>query len=149
MTVHRMGTHDQLLGDLTLAEPIRNQSQHLPLASQQQDRSGFPGRALRRAVRRQHPSQRPDHATGIPRPREVSAPLQRNQRRARDPRSDLATEPIRDRAILTAVDNQRGGLHQRQPVANVVAIHLLKQGRCRVGTSRQPLKPREPFLLLA
>ena len=65
------------------------------------------------------------------------------------PGGDLATEPVGDRAILTAVDNQRGRPHEWQLVADVVAIHLLEQSRGRLGTGRQALKPCEARLLLA
>src|SRR5215212_6510630 len=144
----RVPAHDQLLGDLAVAETDRDELEHLTLASRQQDRRRFPGRTLRLALHCQYRANRPDHAVGIASPREVGGPLQRNKPRAPDPRGHLATEPVRDGAIPTAVDNQGGGLHEWQLVANVVAIHLLEQGRRRVGASRQPLKPRERFLLL-
>ena len=108
--------------------PLRDEPQHLAFASRQQrGRRLCFGRALGRALRRQYRAHRPDHAVGIAGPREVGAPLQRDERRARDPRGDLATEPVRDRAVLAPVDDQRGGLHQRQLVANVIAIDLLEQ----------------------
>ena len=119
--VDRVRTDNQLLGDLAIAQPLRDQPQHLAFASRQQPgRRLCVGWAIGSAVHRGRCAHRPDHATGITRPREVGAPLKRDQRRARDPRREAATQPVRNRPVPTPVNDHRGCLHQPQLVANVI-----------------------------
>src|SRR4051794_3226308 len=103
---------DQLLGDLTVAETGRDELEHLALASGQQNRGRFPVQARGLALDCRCRAKRPDDAVGIAGPREVGGPLECNKRRARYPGGHLATEPVRDRAVPTAVDNQRWRFHE-------------------------------------
>ena len=146
VAVHRVLAQDQLLGDLLVAQPARDQRQHLALSAGEQHRRRLSGQA-RRSFGREHRTQRPRHRLPIAGPREVGAPVERDQRRPRDRRRELAAELVGDRAIATAVHHQRRRTYLLQLCADVVAVDELQQRRRGLRARRGALVARQPLLL--
>ena len=113
------------------------------------DRRATPPQALRHARRslgRERRTQRACHRRPITGPRKVGAPVERDQRRGRDPRRELAAELIGDRAIATAVHDQRGRTYLIQLRSNVVAVRQLQQHRRSLRARRLALVARHSLL---
>ena len=96
---------------------------------------------------REHRTQRPRHRLPIAGPREVGAPVERDQRRPRDRRRELPAEMVGDGAIAAAVHDERRRPHPLQLRPNVVAVDELQQRRRGLRARRGALVARQPLLL--
>ena len=125
--------------------PLRDQRQHLAFPTGEQHRRRVSGRDGR-SCGRERRTQRARHRRPIAGPREVRAPVERDQRRGRDPGRELTAELVGDRAIATAVHDQRGRTHLIQLRSDVVAVDQLQQHRRGLGARRLALVARQPLL---
>ena len=91
-------------------------------------------------------TQRTRHRRPITGPRKVGVPVERDQRRGRDPRRELTAELVGNRAIASAVYDQRGRTYLIQLRPNVVAISQLQQHRRGLGARRVALVARNSLL---
>jgi len=148
VAVDGVPTEKELLGDLALAQPARDERQHLTLTTRQQHRRrlGLDPRVC--GVRRQERAQRARHRLRITGPREMSAPLERDQRRSRDRCRQRAALLVWNRAIGATMRNQRRCAHLLQLSANIEAVDQLEQRGCSLGARRRSLQAREPLPLL-
>ena len=132
MSMDRVPAQDQLPGDLLVAQPARDQCQHLTFSIGEQHRrmfSALPGWSFGRENR----TQRARHRGRVPGPWKVGVPIERDQRRGRDPRREFAAELIGDRPVPTAMYDECGRTYLVQVRSNVVAIDELQQHRRSVG----------------
>src|SRR5262249_30141933 len=128
VSVHGVLTQDELLGDLLVAQAARDQRQHLTLSSGERYHRTTSSRASWR-LGRERRAQCAHHRVGIAHPREMGVTGERDQLRRRDPGGELAAQPIRDRAVVTAVHDDRGRTYFAELRPDVVAIDELQQDR--------------------
>ena len=101
----------------------------------------------RRLHRSQRFAARANHGIDITVPREVRAPLQRDECRARNRGRDLAPEPERHGAVVATMHDQRRRADEGKVRAYVEAIDETQQRGSGLGGRRLPLDLREAFVL--
>ena len=143
--MHSVLAQDELSGDLLVAQAARDQRQHLTFSSREQYRRSVSGRAGH-SFGRENGTQCARHRIRIAGPWKVGVPGERDQLRRRYPRRELAAEPIGNRAVVTAVYNQRGRTYLAQLRLNVVAIDEFQQHRRSLGARGVALVTRESLL---
>ena len=106
MTMHGVRAQQQLLGDFLIVQPLaisastsRSRLDSSTAAGSPATRAGASGASTER--------KRPRHRRHVPGPREVSAPVERDQHRPGYQRREFPADPVRDRAVAAAVHDQR------------------------------------------
>ncbi len=122
VAVNRVRAQHQLPSDLAIAETARDAGEDLALTIGQRDGSRPARLARRRLQRSERFAARADDGIDITVPGEVCAAVQRDERRARNRCRDLAPEPVRPRAIVAAMHDQRWGADEGKVRAYVEAI---------------------------
>ena len=125
--------------------PLRDQRQHLAFSTGEQRRRRVFGHAGRSFGRKRR-TQRARHRRPITGPGKVGASVEWDQCRGRDPRRELTAELIGDRAIATAMYDQRGRTYLIQLRSNVVAVRQLQQHRRGLRARRLALVARHSLL---
>jgi hypothetical protein len=77
----------------------------------------------------------------------MRAALNRHQRRVRDRRRHIATQPVRDRSIAAPVHHNGRRADQRNDRPDIDAVDEVQQHRRRLRTGRLALETRVPFPL--
>jgi len=122
VAVNRVRAQHQLPCDLAITETPRDAGEDLALSIRQRD-GPRPARLARRRLRRgERLAARPDDGIDITVPGEVCAAVQGGERRVWNRCRDLTPEPVRHRAIVAAMHDQRRGADEGKVRAYVEAI---------------------------